>query len=149
MPFVYVHMSLSSELVRDCVLFITTTFNLSSQCLCTEANTLPARGLPRARCPRASSFFSNFFKKIPTNLSRPIAQEKFFKRKLELAKGKDDGLHGMTSCCSFKVPSANASAAMARRLASTSLVSGFHPTSFQEPSSDCQDSGPKKYIHEC
>jgi hypothetical protein len=58
-------------------------------------------------------------------------------------KGKDDGLRGMTSRCSFKAPSANASAATTRRLASTSLVSGFHPTSFQEPSSDRQDSGLK------
>jgi hypothetical protein len=63
-------------------------------------------------------------------------------------KGKDDDLHGMMSCCSFKPSSANASAATTRRLASTSLVSGFHPTSFQEPSSDRQDSIQKKHIHE-
>jgi hypothetical protein len=44
MSFVYVHMSLSSKLVPDCVLFVTATFNLSSQRLYSEANTLPARG---------------------------------------------------------------------------------------------------------
>jgi hypothetical protein len=141
-------MSLSSELVPDCVLFITTTFNLSSQLLCTKASTLPARGLLRARRPRASSFFEVFSKKNSDNfVETDRTSEKFFERKLELAKGKDDGLHGITSRCSFKVPSANVSAAMARRLASTSLVSGFHLTSFQDPSSSRQDSGPKKYIH--
>jgi hypothetical protein len=99
--------------------------------------------------PLCLLIFSNFFKKIPTTLSRLIAQAKsFFKQKLELAKGKDDNLRGMASRYSFKAPSANASAAMARRLASTSSVSCFYPTSFQEPSSDRQDSGPKKYIHE-
>jgi hypothetical protein len=35
-------------------------------------------------------------------------------------------------------------AAIARRLAGTSLVSGFHPTSFREHSSDHRDSDPKK-----
>jgi hypothetical protein len=93
--------------------------------------------------------FSKFFQKNSDDfVETDHTSEKFFKRKLELAKGKDDGLHGMTSCCSFKAPSANASAAMAQRLASTSLVFDFHLTSFQEPLSDRQDSGPKKYIHE-
>jgi hypothetical protein len=41
-------------------------------------------------------------------------------------------------------PSANAPAATTRRLASTSLVSGFHPTPSQECSSDRPDSGPKE-----
>jgi hypothetical protein len=50
----------------------------------------------------------------------------------------------MASRSSFKAPGANAPAATARRLADTSLVSGFHPTSFREHSSDHQDSGPKK-----
>jgi hypothetical protein len=88
--------------------------------------------------------FLKFFKKNSDNfVENDRTSEKFFKRKLELAKGKDDDLHGMTSLCSFKAPSANAPAATTRRLASTSLVPGFHPTCFQEPSSDYQDSGPK------
>jgi hypothetical protein len=148
MSFVYVHMSLSSKLVPDCVPFITATFNLSSQHLCTEANTLPARGLPRARCPHASSFFRSFSKKNSDNfVEAGRTSEKVFKWKLELAKRKDGGLHGITSRCSFKVPSANAFAAMARRLASTSIVSGFHPAFFQGPLSDRQDSGLEKCIH--
>jgi hypothetical protein len=94
-------------------------------------------------------FFRNFSKKNSDNfVETNRTSEKVFKRKLELTKGKDDDLRGITSHCSFKVPSANASAAMARRLASTSLVSGFHPTSFQEPLSDRQDSSPEKCIHE-
>jgi hypothetical protein len=86
MSFVYVHMSLSSELVPYCVLFITTTFDLSSQRLCTEANTLPARGLPRAQCPRASSFFRNFSKSFDNFVKTNRTSEKVFKQKLELAK---------------------------------------------------------------
>jgi hypothetical protein len=64
----------------DYVLFVTTTFNLSSQHLCTKANTLPAWGLPRAQCPRAFLFFRIFSKKksdkfVETNHT----SEKFFK----------------------------------------------------------------------
>jgi hypothetical protein len=58
----------------------------------------------------------------------------------QLAKSKDDGLREMASCYSFKVPSANAPAATARRLAHTSLVSSFHPISFEEHSSNRRDS---------
>jgi hypothetical protein len=141
-------MSLSSKLVFDCVLFITATFNFTSQCLCTKENTLPARRLPRARHPRASSFFRNFSKNSDNFVETNRTSERFFKRELKLSKGKNDGLRGMASRYSFKAPSANTSAATTRRLASTSLVSSFHPTSFQESSSDCQDSGSKRCIHE-
>jgi hypothetical protein len=64
MMFVYVHMSLSSELMSDCVLFITATFNLSSQRLCAKANTLPARGLTKGTTPSCLLVFSIFFKKF-------------------------------------------------------------------------------------
>jgi hypothetical protein len=81
--------------------------------------------------PSCLLVFSKFFKKNPDNfVETDRTSEKIFKRKLELVKGKDDGLRGMVSRYSFKAPSANASAATTRRLASTSLVSGFHPTSF-------------------
>jgi hypothetical protein len=63
-------------------------------------------------------------------------------------KSKDDDLCEMVSRYSFKAPSANAPAATTRRLANTSLVSGSHPTSFQELSSAHQDSGPKRRFHE-
>jgi hypothetical protein len=149
MLFVYVHMSLSSELASDCVIFITTTFNLSSQRLCAKANTLPARGLTKGTTPSCLLIFFEIFQKNSDNfVEANRTSERFFKRKLKLAKGKGDGLRGMVSRYSFKAPSANASAATSRRLATTSLVSCFHPTSFQEPSSDLQDSGPKRYIHE-
>jgi hypothetical protein len=93
--------------------------------------------------PSCLLVFSEFFKNSDNFVETNRTSEKFFKRKLELAKGKDDGLRGMTSRYSFKAPSANASSATARRLASSSLVSGFHPTSFQESSSDRRDFGPK------
>jgi hypothetical protein len=63
---------------------------------------------------------------------------------MEARTREDDVLRGMASRYSFKAPSANASTTTTRRLASTSLVSGFHPTSFQESLSDHRDSGPKK-----
>jgi hypothetical protein len=93
-------------------------------------------------------FFDFFFKNSDNFVETNRTSEKFFKRKLELAKGKDDDLRGMTSRYSFKAPSSNASAATTRRLASSSLVSDFHLTSFQESSSDRWDFGPKKCIHE-
>jgi hypothetical protein len=88
-------------------------------------------------------FFDFFFKNSDNFVETNRTSEKFFKRKLELAKGKDDDLRGMTSRYSFKAPSSNASAATTRRLASSSLVSDFHLTSFQESSSDRWDFGPK------
>jgi hypothetical protein len=92
--------------------------------------------------------FSKFFQKNYDNfVDTDRTSKKFFERKLELAKGKDDGFHGITSHYSFKVSSAHASAAMTRRLVSTSLVSGFHPTSFQEISSSRQDSSSRKCIY--
>jgi hypothetical protein len=90
-----------------------------------------------------SRFFQTFSKNSDNFVETNCTSKKFFKQKLELAKGEDDGLHGMTSRCSFKAPSANASAATTQRLASTSLISGFHLTSFQELSSDHQDSSLK------
>jgi hypothetical protein len=83
--------------------------------------------------PSCLLVFSKFFKNSDNFVETHRTSERFFNQKLELAKGKDDGLRGMTSRYSFKAPSANASAATARRLASTSPVSSFHPTSFQEP----------------
>jgi hypothetical protein len=77
MLFVYVHTSLSSKLVPDCVLFITTTFILSSQHLCTKANTLLARAYQGHDALMPPRFFE-IFQKIPTTLSRLIAQAKGF-----------------------------------------------------------------------
>jgi hypothetical protein len=78
-------------------------------------------------------FFDFFSKKNSDNfVETNRTSEKFF------------GGNSDSSCFSFKAPSANAPAAMTRRLAGTSLVSGFHPTSFQDRSSDHRDSGPEK-----
>jgi hypothetical protein len=48
--------------------------------------------------------------------------ERFFGRRLDLARSKDDGLRGARYCCSFKVPSTYASVAMVRRLAGIARV---------------------------
>jgi transposase InsO family protein len=72
----FVHMSLSSKFIFVCVHFsLWQRLSLSRQRLCTKAKTLPARGLPRARCPLR---FFEIFQKIPTTLSRPITQVRGF-----------------------------------------------------------------------
>jgi hypothetical protein len=115
---------------------------LSRQCLCTKSKMLPSRGLPRAQCPRVLNV-RNFSKNSDNSVETYCTSEKFFmETRLEKVK--------MTVCMRwrvaylFKAPSANAPAATARRLASTSLVSGSHPIPFREHSSDHQDSGPKE-----
>jgi hypothetical protein len=77
MLFVYVHMSLSSELASDCVLFITATFNLSNQRLCAKANTLPTQGLTEGKTPWCLLVFSKFFKKF-----RQLCRDQSHKRKV-------------------------------------------------------------------
>jgi hypothetical protein len=104
----------------------------------------PYLGATKGTTPSCPQRFFEIFQKIPTTLWRPIAQSRSFLWKLKLEKRKDDSLHGMVSRYSFKAPSANSPAATTRRHVDTSLVSGFHPTSFREHSSDHQDSGPKK-----
>jgi hypothetical protein len=49
---------------------------LSNERPCTNTKTLPARGIPRARCPPRVLY--DFFKKILTTMSRPIARAKSF-----------------------------------------------------------------------
>jgi hypothetical protein len=93
---------------------------LSSERPCTNAKTLPARGLPEARCP--PSVFTIFQKNPDNCVETDRTSERFFGRKLDLVRSKGDGLHGVRRYCSFKVPSAYASAATARRLASTVRV---------------------------
>jgi hypothetical protein len=92
----------------------------------------------------SSTFFRNFSKNSDNFVETDHTREKFFDGNSNSKKAK------MTVCMrwrvaySFKAPSANAPAATARRLASTSLVSGFHPNPFREHSSDHWDSGPKE-----
>jgi hypothetical protein len=83
--------------VPECVLFITATFNLSSQRLCTKANTFPARGLPRAQRPRASSFFRNFSKNSENFVEANRTSERFLNGNLNLQKVK------MTACAGWRV----------------------------------------------
>jgi hypothetical protein len=72
----------------------------------------PYSGATKGTTPSCLLVFSKFFKKKSDNfVETNRTSERFFKRKLELAKGKDDGLRGMASRYSFKAPSANASAA--------------------------------------
>jgi hypothetical protein len=71
---------------------------------------LPARGY---QGHDALLNFYEIFQKIPTTVSRLIARAKGFWRKLNLAKNKDDDLHGMMGCHSFKAPSPYAPTATA------------------------------------
>jgi hypothetical protein len=63
------------------------------------------------------------FSKNPDNcVETDRTSKRFFGRKLDLARSKDNGLRGVRHYCSFKAPSTYASAAMVRRLASTARV---------------------------
>jgi hypothetical protein len=89
-------------------------------------------------------FFQKFSKNSDNFVEIDRTSEKFFDGNSKSKKVK------MTVCMrwrvtySFKALSVNAPAATTRRLASTSLVSGFHPIPFREHSSDHRDSGPKE-----
>jgi hypothetical protein len=67
-------------------------------------------------------FLLNFSKNPDKCVETDRTSERFFGRKLDLAKSKGGGLRGERGCCSFKAPSAHASTAMARRLANTLRV---------------------------
>jgi hypothetical protein len=133
------------KLIFGCALFSLWQYLcLSRQCLSTKSKTLPSWGLPRPQCPRVLNISQKFSKKSDNFVETDRASEKFFDGNSNSGKAK------MTVCMrwrvaySFKAPRANAPAATARRLASTSLVSSFHPIPFREHSSDHSGSGPKE-----
>jgi hypothetical protein len=106
----------------------------------------PCSGATKGAMPSCSQRFFEIFQKFRQLCRDQSHKREVFYWKLKLEESKDDSLHGMARHYSFKALSANTPAATARRLADTSLVSGFHPTSFQERSSDHRDSGPKKGV---
>jgi hypothetical protein len=125
------------KIIFGCALFSLWQYLcLSGQRLCTKSKTLPSRGLPRAQCPRVLNVFSKFFKKF-----RQLCRDRSHEREVFYGSS-NSGKVKMTVCMrwrvaySFKAPSTNAPAATTRRLASTSLVSGFHPIPFREHSCD-------------
>jgi hypothetical protein len=126
-------------------IYLRQRLRLSRERLCTKAKTLPAQGLPKAQCP--PRFFLKFFKNSDNFVETGRTSESFFWRKLKLARSKDDGLRGMMGCYSFKVPSANAPAATARRLASTPLVPSFIWSLFKSTRVTARDSSPKRCFH--
>jgi hypothetical protein len=63
--------------------------------------------------------FYEFSKTNPDNyVKTDRTSERFFGRKLDLAKSKGDGLRRARCCCSFKDPSTHTFAATVRRLES-------------------------------
>jgi hypothetical protein len=71
-------MSLSFELIFDCVLFFATTFKLEQRVSLNPSKDAPYSGATKGMMPSCPHCFFNVFKKIPTTLSRPIAQVKGF-----------------------------------------------------------------------
>jgi hypothetical protein len=92
-------------------------------------------------CPQC---FFEFFQKFRQLCRDQSHEREGFLWKLELEKSEDDSLHEMASRLFVQSSYANAPAATARILASTSLVSGFHSIPFLEHSSDHSGSGPKE-----
>jgi hypothetical protein len=145
----FVHMSSSSKLMFSCVHFFTATFKLEQIASLHQGKDAPCSGATKGTIPSCLLVFSKKnSKKSNKFVEIDRTSERFFNGNSNSRKVNDDSSHGMTSCYSFKAPSANTPGAMARRLASTSLVSSFHPISFQERSSDRWDSGPKRWFHE-
>jgi hypothetical protein len=117
---------------------------LSNERLCTSAKTLPARGYPgHDALPR----FYEFFQKIPTIVSRPIAR----------AKGFFDGnvgLRGQMTACVERRAAVRSKllVLMPQRLQHEDLrvlseFPGLHPICFQKYLSDRWNSGLKKRFH--
>jgi hypothetical protein len=75
-------------------------------------------------------FFQNFSNSSNNLVETNHMSERFFGGSSILQKSKDDMLQRKKSCYLFKAPSANAPAATAQRLASTSLIPVFHLISF-------------------
>jgi hypothetical protein len=104
----------------------------------------PFSGANKGTMPSCPQHFFRIFSTNSDNfVETDRTSEKFFYGNSNSRKVK------MTVCMrcrvtySFKAPSANAPTATARRLASTSLVSGFDLIPFREHSSDHSDSGLK------
>jgi hypothetical protein len=93
-------------------------------------------------CPQR--FFRNFSKNSDNFVETNCTSEKFFDGNSNSRKVKVIVCMRWRDAYSFKAPSANAPVATTRRLASTSLVSGFHSTPSRERSSDHLDFGPKE-----
>jgi hypothetical protein len=81
-----------------------TMFEAEQRASLHQGKDAPYSGATKGTMP--SSFFTNFFKKISTIVSRPMARAKGFLTETQFAKSKDDGLRGMTGRYSFKAPSA-------------------------------------------
>jgi hypothetical protein len=104
----------------------------------------PCSGATKGTMLSCPQLFLEIFKKFRQLCRDQLHKREVFLWKVKLEKSEDDSWHGMVSRYSFNAPSAKAPAATTRRLAGTSIVSGFHPTSFRELSSNHRDSGHKR-----
>jgi hypothetical protein len=131
--------------IRLCAFFFMAILMLEQAASLHQVKDAPFSGATKGKMPSCPQHFFEIFQKIPTTLSRPIARERSF-----LTETRTRRKAKMSVCVrwrvaySFRAPSANIPASTARRLASTSLVSGFHPIPFREHSSDRPDSDPKE-----
>jgi hypothetical protein len=113
-------MSLSSELIICCVHMFAKTFEAEQRVSLHQGKDAPCSGATKGTIPSIvpSSFFTKIFKKNPDIcVETDCTSERFFYENY-----KDDDLHGMMGCYSFKAPSAYTPAVIARRLGSTPLA---------------------------
>jgi hypothetical protein len=101
-------MSLSSELIFGCVHFFMATFDLEQTVSLHQGKVAPCSGATKGTMPSCPRFFRNFSKNSDNFVETDRTSEGFFDGNPNSRKVKDDGLRGMTSCYSFKAPSASA-----------------------------------------
>jgi hypothetical protein len=120
---------------------------LSREHLCTslhQGKDAPCSGATKGTMPSCPQHFCRNFSKYSNNfVETDRTSKKFFDGNSNSRKAKMKACVRWRLAYSFRAPSANAPAA-ARRLVSTSLVSGFHLNPFREHLSDHRDSGPKE-----
>jgi hypothetical protein len=130
------------KLVDDHVYECATSLRLSSECLCTCAETFPARGLPRARCPPYD--FYDFSKKDPDNyVETDRTSERFFDENSILREVRATACVGRDIAARSKLLAPKPLRLWCEDLRARLESSGLRLTSFQKRSGDRLDSGPK------
>jgi hypothetical protein len=117
---------------------------LSGERPCIHAEMLPARGLPRARCP--TSIFLQFFKKNPDiYVVTDRTSERFLAEGSTLREVKMMAYVGHKVAAHSKFLAPTPPRLWCKDLRAQLKSSGLHPTSFQKRLSSLPDSGLKRF----
>jgi hypothetical protein len=129
------------KLVDDHVYECAATLRLSSECPCTCAETLPTRGLPRARCP--PSDFYDFQKNLDNYVETDLTSERFFDENSILCEVRAMTCMGRDVAARSKLLAPTPLRLWCKDLQARLESLGLRPTSFQKRLGDRLDSDPK------